>query len=925
MMSQQHQCSLSHFVTPLHCIRIAFTLLIALNWLQIANAQKTNVGLIYESTNPDMEKLFQLAIDKANEDSGGALQLHAITAAIEPGNAFETSKKLCKMLRQNLVAVFGPTSDMAAKHAMSICDAKELPFIDTRWDFGVQMPTVNLYPHASQLALALKDLVVALEWADTFTIIYETGEFLPTVNQLLQMYGTSGPTITVRRYELDLNGDYRNVLRRIKKSGDYSFVVVGSMDTLPEFFKQAQQVGLMTSDYRYIVGNLDFQTMDLEPFQHGDTNITALRLVSPESESVQQLAKALYETDDPFQNVSCPLTTSMALVYDGVQLLAETFKHVMFRAVPLNCNDDSSWDKGYTLVNYMKSLSLSGLTGEVKFDYEGLRTDFVLDIIELSMSGMQKIGEWRTEDGFIANRPPPVVVEQDQRSLVNKSFIVITAISEPYGMLKETAAKLEGNDQFEGFGIELIEELGKKLGFSYTFRLQEDNKYGSFNPKTGKFDGMMLEIIEGRADMGITDLTMTSTREEGVDFTIPFMNLGIAILFRKPMKEPPKLFSFMSPFSGTVWMWLGIAYLSVSLTLFILGRISPTEWDNPYPCIEEPTELENQFSFPNCLWFSTGALLQQGSELAPKAYSTRTVASIWWFFTLILVSSYTANLAAFLTIESLSSPIENAEDLAANKGGVKYGAKVGGSTFTFFQDAKYPTYQKMYEFMRDHPEYMTSTNAEGVDRVENDNYAFLMESTTIEYITERRCSLTQVGSLLDEKGYGIAMRKNWPYRDILSQAVLELQEQGVLTKMKTKWWKEKRGGGACSQEGENDGAEELGIANLGGVYFVLFVGSIFASIYGLLEWICYVYGTARRNKVSFKTELIEEFRFVMQCSGNTRPVKYPKNSSRSRSRSSRSHSHSRASSKSSALTVDSLPMDESKLHHISEHHSKHSK
>uniref|UniRef100_W8B651 Uncharacterized protein n=1 Tax=Ceratitis capitata TaxID=7213 RepID=W8B651_CERCA len=130
------------------------------------------------------------------------------------------------------------------------------------------------------------------------------------------------------------------------------------------------------------------------------------------------------------------------------------------------------------------------------------------------------------------------------------------------------------------------------------------------------------------------------------------------------------------------------------------------------------------------------------------------------------------------------------------------------------------------------------------------------------------------------------------------------------------------------QEGENDGAEELGIANLGGVYFVLFVGSIFASIYGFVEWICHVYGTARRNKVSFKTELIEEFRFVMQCSGNTRPVKYPKNSSRSRSRSSRSRSHSRShsrsSSKSSTLSVDSLPLDESKLHHISEH-TKHAK
>lgn len=62
--------------------------------------------------------------------------------------------------------------------------------------------------------------------------------------------------------------------------------------------------------------------------------------------------------------------------------------------------------------------------------------------------------------------------------------------------------------------------------------------------------------------------------------------------------------------------------------------------------------------------------------------------------------------------------------------------------------------------MSTHKEFLTETNIEGVERVENENYAFLMESTTIEYITERRCSLTQVGSLLDEKGYGIAMRKS---------------------------------------------------------------------------------------------------------------------------------------------------------------------
>lgn len=57
---------------------------------------------------------------------------------------------------------------------------------------------------------------------------------------------------------------------------------------------------------------------------------------------------------------------------------------------------------------------------------------------------------------------------------------------------------------------------------------------------------------------------------------------------------------------------------------------------------------------------------------------------MWWFFSLIIYSSYTANLAAFLTNERMGPTIESAEDLA-KQSKIKYGAVNGGSTLGFFK------------------------------------------------------------------------------------------------------------------------------------------------------------------------------------------------------------------------------------------------
>ena len=92
---------------------------------------------------------------------------------------------------------------------------------------------------------------------------------------------------------------------------------------------------------------------------------------------------------------------------------------------------------------------------------------------------------------------------------------------------------------------------------------------------------------------------------------------------------------------------------------------------------------------------------------------------------------------------------------------------------------------------------MVKTNDDGVEKVINSTgkYAFFMESSTIQYILERQCEVTQIGGELDAKGYGIAMRLGTPYKPLFDGAILKLQEDGVLHKMKTKWWEQKRGGG----------------------------------------------------------------------------------------------------------------------------------
>ncbi|XP_047523184.1 glutamate receptor ionotropic, kainate 2 isoform X5 [Pieris napi] len=837
------------------------------------------IGGLFHPEDDKQEVAFRYAVERVNADRAvlPRAKLLAQVETISPQDSFHASKRVCHLLRSGVAAIFGPQSAPAAAHVQSICDTMELPHLETRWDYRTRRESclVNLYPHPAALSRAYVDLVRAWGWK-SFTIVYENSDGLVRLQELLKAHGPSELPVAVR--QLPDSHDYRPLLKQIKNSAESHIVLDCATERIRDVLQQAQQIGMMSDYHSYLITSLDLHSVDLEEFKYGGTNITALRLLDPERAEVQRVVRDwVYDEARKGRKLQLGHTsakTETALMYDAVHLFAkalhdlDTSQQIDVR--PLSCEAEDTWPHGYSLINYMKIVEMKGLTGVIKFDHQGFRSDFTLDIIELTRDGLQKAGIWNSSEGVNYTRSYGDNQKQIVEILQNKTLIVTTILSSPYCMRKEASEKLTGNAQFEGYAIDLIHEISKVLGFNYTFKLAPDGRYGSYNRESKEWDGMIRELLEQRADLAIADLTITYDREQVVDFTMPFMNLGISVLYRKPIKQPPNLFSFLSPLSLDVWIYMATAYLGVSVLLFILARFTPYEWHQSHTADGE--KMENIFSLANCLWFAIGSLMQQSCDFLPKAVSTRMVAGMWWFFTLIMISSYTANLAAFLTVERMDSPIESAEDLAKQTK-IKYGALKGGSTAAFFRDSNFSTYQRMWSFMESaRPSVFTTSNREGEERVMRGKgaYAYLMESTTIEYVVERNCDLTQVGGMLDSKGYGIAMPPNSPYRTAISGAVLKLQEEGKLHILKTKWWKEKRGGGSCRDETSKSSstANELGLANVGGVFVVLMGGMGVACVIAVCEFVWKSRKVAvdeRKEEASLCSEMASELRSALKC------------------------------------------------------------
>nr|3EN3_A Chain A, Glutamate receptor 4,Glutamate receptor [Rattus norvegicus]3EPE_A Chain A, Glutamate receptor 4,Glutamate receptor [Rattus norvegicus]3EPE_B Chain B, Glutamate receptor 4,Glutamate receptor [Rattus norvegicus] len=113
------------------------------------------------------------------------------------------------------------------------------------------------------------------------------------------------------------------------------------------------------------------------------------------------------------------------------------------------------------------------------------------------------------------------------------TVVVTTIMESPYVMYKKNHEMFEGNDKYEGYCVDLASEIAKHIGIKYKIAIVPDGKYGARDADTKIWNGMVGELVYGKAEIAIAPLTITLVREEVIDFSKPFMSLGISIMIKK--------------------------------------------------------------------------------------------------------------------------------------------------------------------------------------------------------------------------------------------------------------------------------------------------------------------------------------------------------------------------------------------------------
>lgn len=508
-------------------------------------------------------------------------------------------------------------------------------------------------------------------------------------------------------------------------------------------------------------------------------------------------------------------------------------------------------------------------------------------------------------------------VKQPPRGIpnsLNGRHMKIGAVHGPPFALNPTGCK--ENECWSGICPTIIKDISSNLNFTYEFVKPSDNKYGHYNETTKVWSGMVNDLLENRIDVIAMDLSVSSLRREYIDFTIPFLETGVSAIIKGESKTNTKFF-FLSPFGFSTWAAILISFALISLFQTFVGKLSPYDnhgklrfaeskcvcakctWGrqdsnihtmtpedlhmvgNLESClVEEAAEEcgENKTTVLNALWVVGGSLVGQGGEPLPRSPSGRVILLTWWFFVMLIVNMYAANLTAFMTLDKVGIPIKTPTDLLGQSE-YGWGIRPRSSTNNFLTRHNNEEYRQLA---------LEATPMESFDsslrRVNEGGFALFDDYLWLENNISNNCDLFFIGEKLLAVPVAFGLPHNSPYASLLNKYILEYRERGYFKEL----WKEK---GPAPRNCGNDNIgndKTLNLDTLVGIFYILAVGLGTGVLFLLLELVCASL-TDYRKKTTFCSRLYDRVTAVVGnskqgnktnhvvCNGKSKQVRIHRN------------------------------------------------
>ncbi|XP_025420928.1 ionotropic receptor 25a [Sipha flava] len=428
-------------------------------------------------------------------------------------------------------------------------------------------------------------------------------------------------------------------------------------------------------------------------------------------------------------------------------------------------------------------------------------------------------------------------------------------------------------DTWKGYCIDLIKKLAKEMNFKYELVVKD--KFGDFNNITKKWTGLIGGLVEGELDIVVAALTMTSEREEVIDFIAPyFEQSGISIVIRKPSRKT-SLFKFMTVLKPEVWLSIVAALTVTAFMIWILDKYSPYSAQNNQPKYEQ----FRNFTLVESFWFALTSFTPQGGGETPKAISGRVLVAAYWVFVVLMLATFTANLAAFLTVERMQTPVQSLQQLA-RQSRINYTVVKGSNTHEFFQNMKlaedilynvwkeialnqtnnrrdfrvwdYPIKEEFGQILAAIERTGTVPNRTiGYQMVldnEQGEFALIHDSSDIKYEVYNNCNLTEVGETFGERPYSIAVQQGSLIQEEISRKILDLQKDRFFELLNAKYWNASK----MSMCPNADDSEGITLESLGGVFIATLVGLLIALITLAFEVIYFKHKRAKVGEIIAK-------------------------------------------------------------------------